>query len=241
MRPPRCAGGAAAPGRAHGTQGKGSVRRPGRGGGHEARRGAWGGGATAPVGAKRSHRGRCAAAVGERGCALKTASACALHVKGLAARRSGGARCAVQERGAGTDAARSLASRPRHTQLWSRRPHGMALFGCSSAARPGCSAAARELAARGAPAAASVACRPRRRDVQCRCDAGDRDDGAVAGAPAPLLTSKTAQRLKVSMMSLGCPKNVVDGAPAQRLRPPASAPAPRPPPLRPPRAGIAAL
>jgi hypothetical protein len=48
--------------------------------------------------------------------------------------------------------------------------------------------------------------------LRCRCDAGEQQDGAVVGAPAPLLTSKTAQRLKVSMMSLGCPKNVVDGA-----------------------------
>lgn len=84
---------------------------------------------------------------------------------------------------------------------------------CSSsagrhAARP---AAARELGAGGASAAAN-GCRPRRRLLRCRCDAGEQQDGAVVGAPAPLLTSKTAQRLKVSMMSLGCPKNVVDGA-----------------------------
>jgi hypothetical protein len=88
----------------------------------------------------------------------------------------------------------------------------MAFSGCSSAgrhaARP---AAARELGAGGASAAAA-GCRTRRRLLRCRCDAGEQQDGAVVGAPAPLLTSKTAQRLKVSMMSLGCPKNVVDGA-----------------------------
>jgi hypothetical protein len=52
--------------------------------------------------------------------------------------------------------------------------------------------------------------------LQCRCDAVEQQDGVTAGAPAPLLTSKTTQRMKVSMMSLGCPKNVVDGAPLQR-------------------------
>ena len=86
----------------------------------------------------------------------------------------------------------------------------MAFSGCSAgrhAARP---AAARELGAGGASAAAA-GCRPRRRLLRCRCDAVEQQDGAVVGAPSPL-TSKTAQRLKVSMMSLGCPKNVVDGA-----------------------------
>ena len=98
-----------------------------------------------------------------------------------------------------------------------RRPAAvMALFSCSAARRAAWPA--RELAARGGPAARSAgrAGPARRRPMQCRCDAVDQQDGVTAGAPAPLLTSKTAQRLKVSMMSLGCPKNVVDGALAQR-------------------------
>jgi hypothetical protein len=58
--------------------------------------------------------------------------------------------------------------------------------------------------------------------LRCRCDAVEQQDGAVVGAPSPLLTSKTAQRLKVSMMSLGCPKNVVDGAHQRRTRLPSA-------------------
>ena len=104
----------------------------------------------------------------------------------------------------------------------SRAPRAMALFGCSAGPAVSRPAAARELAARGVSGAAAGAGR-RRRPLQCRCDAVDQQDSAVVSAPAPLLTSKTAQRQKVSMMSLGCPKNVVDGAPphggAVRLRP----------------------
>ena len=89
------------------------------------------------------------------------------------------------------------------------------LVSCSVGRQAAWPAAARELAARGAPATAGGP-RRRARHLQCRCDAVEQQDGVTAAAPAPLLTSKTAQRMKVSMMSLGCPKNVVDGAPLWR-------------------------
>ena len=95
------------------------------------------------------------------------------------------------------------------------------LVGCSVGRQAAWPAAARELVARGAPATAGGH-RRRARQLQCRCDAVEQQDGVTVGAPAPLLTSKTAQRMKVSMMSLGCPKNVVDGACQRRTRLPSA-------------------
>jgi hypothetical protein len=76
------------------------------------------------------------------------------------------------------------------------------------AAMRGAAAREQRASAAAAPAAAAAGCRRRRAAGPARCVAAAAD----GGAPSPLLTSGTAQRQKVSMMSLGCPKNVVDGA-----------------------------
>jgi hypothetical protein len=69
-------------------------------------------------------------------------------------------------------------------------------------------AGVREARPEAAPAAAAaVGCS--RRLAGRGCVAAAAADGA---ALSPLLTSGNVKRQKVSMMSLGCPKNVVDGA-----------------------------